>query len=136
MRKWHAASFVVLLSSGLAMAAALPASAGPDGLTARRQRYWACGTGYQFQTDYGAVRCYRAGYNQVGSLQPCLIGFHATADFNGNRDWCAADNPVIGGVGAERACVLGFTKQVVTGTDRCLKAIPASSKVPWVGVDR
>jgi hypothetical protein len=136
MRGLHVVSLAVLVSAGLATAAALPASAVPNGLTVRRATYWSCQAGYQFQTSGSAVRCYRAAYNQVGRLQPCLIGFHATTDFSGNRDFCAADNPALGQIGAERACSIGFTKRIVTGVDRCLKAIPASSKAPSVGVDR
>jgi hypothetical protein len=105
--------------------------------------YYGCPSGYEFQAQGSAARCYRPSRVETTALVPCpnvtvpvvntSVGLFAQVDFNGNKDMCAAQG--VAGVSAQdRVCPPGYTEREVSGADRCERTVPADIKAPTVPV--
>ena len=105
--------------------------------------YYSCPSGYEFQVQGSAARCYRAASVATTALVPCpnvtvpvvntSVGLFAQTDFSGNKDMCAAQG--VAGVSAQdRVCPPGYTEREVPGNDRCERTIPADIKAPTIPV--
>jgi hypothetical protein len=101
--------------------------------------YYRCPAGYAFETSGSAVRCKKPAYTSKKPLANCTIGLYAATDRIGDKDMCAATNPISGEIGVERACVptdllAGYTKKIVDGLDYCGKVMPEDIKPPSVAI--
>ena len=101
--------------------------------------FYRCPAGYVFETSGSAVHCKKPAYTSTKPLANCTIGLYAAIDRIGNKDMCAATNPISGEVGIERGCIstdliAGYTKKIVDGQDYCAKAVPVDIKPPSVAV--
>jgi hypothetical protein len=101
--------------------------------------YYRCPAGYAFETSGAAVRCKKPAYSITRPLANCSLGLYPATDRIGDKDMCAATNPISGEIGVERGCVpsdllAGYTKKIVDGQDYCTKAMPEDIKPPSVAV--
>jgi hypothetical protein len=110
---------------------------------ASAETYWGCYSGYQFEVDDGAARCYKAGTTEFGSPLGCPridtpygpFGSSLRQDANGVNDVCAT---VVAGITftAEVICGPGWTMDRRSGADRCKKGQPSDSRQPSKTVSR
>jgi len=99
------------------------------------ESYWRCPSGFAFETNGSAVHCKKPSYTVTKALAPCTIGLYAAMDRVGNKDMCAATNPISGEIGIERACAItdvaaGYSKRIVDGLDYCARTLPAEIQAP------
>lgn len=103
------------------------------------ETFWMCPSGFAFEVSGKAVHCKKAAYTERKVVAACPLGLYAMVDRIGQKDMCAATNPVSGEVSVERGCkstdvILGFTKRIVSGADFCGKDVPAQIVAPNVAV--
>src|SRR5687767_11678724 len=99
--------------------------------------YYGCPSGYDFQVQGTAARCYRESRVETVALLPCpnvtvpvvntTVGLFARVYFSRTKDTGAAQG--VAGVSAQdRGCPPGYTEREVAGGDRCEKTLPADVK--------
>jgi hypothetical protein len=145
-----------LASAGIALLAGVTASTSRAETGANpvapvlAETYYRCPSGYTFRTNGSdSAHCKRAAYTTTATkpLADCPnvggIGTFARTDYSGTRDMCVGTNPITGQVAVERGCwptdvTAGYTKRIVSGTDRCEKTTshPADIRPPSVAVTR
>ncbi|UCE32086.1 MAG: hypothetical protein JSW68_03920 [Burkholderiales bacterium] len=125
--------------ASVAVAAILTSAA----TTAQSAPYWGCGSGYTFQTQSNAARCYKPAQTRYRSLEPCpqltvlgiTVGYGLVRDVTGNTDLCVTQlRPLPAGTNATlpTACRSGWSKQVRSGGDRCRRVYPEDIRAPSV----
>jgi hypothetical protein len=127
---------VILVAIALGAASA-SASVGGNAAT---EAFWKCPSEFTFETLGSAVHCKKPAFIDRKPLSGCPIGLYPATDRIGNKDVCAATNPVSGEISIERGCkptdvVLGYTKRIVAGIDFCGKPIAAEIQPPTVSVN-
>lgn len=135
-------SGIRICAAVLAAAVAVAAVRIPDASArsaASTELYYRCPAGYAFETSGSAVRCRKPAYSINKPLANCTIGLYAATDRIGDKDMCAATNPVSGEIGVERGCapadlLAGYTKKIVDGPDYCAKPMRADIKPPSVAI--
>ena len=106
--------------------------------------YYGCPSGYEFQVQGSAARCYRAASVVTTALNPCAnvtipvvnksVGTFAQTDYGqGVKDMCVGEG-VAGATALDRTCPIGYTEREVAGNDRCERTVPADIKAPSVPV--
>jgi hypothetical protein len=101
--------------------------------------YYKCASGYDFQVNGNAARCRKPPLVEQRPLGGCPIGLYPTPDRIGNKDICAATNPISGEIDVEQGCrptdvVQGFVKKIVAGKDYCVRTRPEEITAPSLPV--
>lgn len=117
--------------------------------TANADTYFACSSGYTFQSKNNAARCYKPATYKITRLKPCpsvyipvvnkKIGHFYKKDYQGKKDMCVGTfkvGPVTNTNALETACPSGYSKQIRSGRDRCRKPMPAKKIPPTKAVNR
>ena len=111
--------------------------------------YYACDSGYTFQVQNNAARCFKAASWSYKSPLACgnvtvpvinrSIGHFLKKDHQGNADKCVGTfkvGPVTNSNVLDLACPAGYGLEVRAGADRCRKRIEAVAKAPNRKVNR
>ena len=124
-----ASALVLTFSAGIIAAPAAAAR-----VNAATEIFYGCQSDFSFEATGSSAHCKKPAYTDHRKLADCTLLFPAT-DRIGNKDMCAATNPLSGEIGVERACKLedrndGYTKRTVPGLDYCGKLIPQQIQPP------
>ena len=111
--------------------------------------YYSCQSGYNFQVNNNAARCYKPSTTVTANPLACgnvtipginqSVGHFLRRDYQGNADKCVGTfkvGPVTNTNALDLGCPSGYTLQVKSGADTCRKTIAASTKAPTQQVNR
>ena len=111
--------------------------------------YYKCESGYKFQVNGKAARCYKAASKDYTAPLKCKnvtipavnrsIGHFLKRDHAGNRDKCVGTfkiGPVTNTNVLDLSCRHGYQLEVRKGKDRCFKTIKAKAVAPTKRVNR